>query len=78
MVQVFVAVAVFLIPATWCLVVAWKRWEGTGGILDPKWRGWVALVGLFSASIAMAPNTVFLVRYGTYGLHGMTDPPDSI
>jgi len=26
----------------------------------------------------MVPNIVFLVRYGTYGLHGMTDPPDSI
>jgi hypothetical protein len=77
MVRAFIAVAVFLIPAISCLVIAWKKWEGN--ISESKWRSWFVLVGLCSASLAMVPDAVFLTRYGTYGLHGgLTDPPGSI
>jgi hypothetical protein len=77
MVQAFIGVVVFLIPAISCLVIAWKRWEGK--ISESAWRSWFVLIGLCSASLAMIPDTVFLVRYGTYGLHGgLTDLPGSI
>ena len=77
MVQVFMAVVVCLIPAISCLVIAWKRWEGKTS--EPKWRSSFVLVGLCSASLALISNTIFLVRYGTYDLHGgMTNDPGSI